>query len=84
MSAGVADLQSASIIVSATEQGMNPGNTSLVDSCFCNFKLLDCHNLNSMCVLVAFIRRFVDIDWVGLFAKICAKQSISGTLPSSF
>jgi len=73
-SSRAADWRSASLVVSATEQGLKHANTCCVDSCFWDVKLLDCRTQNFVRFLVAFLRQFVDIDWVGVLAKNAAKE----------
>jgi len=73
-SAQAADWRSASLVVSATEQGLKHANTYCVDSCFWEIKLLDCRTQNFVRFLVAFLGQFVDIDWVGVLAKNSAKE----------
>ena len=69
-----ADWRSASLVVSATEQGLTHANTYCVDSWFWDFKLVDCRTQNFMHLLEAFLGQFVDIDWVGVFGKNSAKE----------
>jgi hypothetical protein len=79
-----ADLLSASLVVSATQQGLKHVNTCCVHQCFWDFKLLDCRTQNFVRFLVAFLGQFADIDWVRVLAQNSATEQISDNVPSIF
>jgi len=64
---------SVSLVVGATEQGLQHANTYCVDSCFWEIKLLHWHIQNFVRFIVAFLGQFVNIDWIGILAKNSAK-----------
>jgi len=77
----VSQWPSASFILSAAEQGSKHANHDCVISCFEKVNLLDCLTQKFDRILVAFLKRFVVIDCVGVFIYSFRKELISGYLP---